>query len=304
MDEIVKFRAGLAAVLIIFLLWVLTTAVLAQGEPPPPYSGLQNPFPWNDTSAQTIGRELYQPQCSSCHGADGSNLTESDFSTDDYSLSIEQRPDYYFWVLSEGRPDKGMPAYKSSLSEEQRWQVLTYIWLLGKEGLSQEVVLPEVASLSEPDIPLDCLSHHTQVLKGHDKLGEGSEAYWACHLSTQMTTLHLAGGETEFSLSDSPRLCAQCQQKRSEAWHEGTHGVSAWKEGSPEVRGSEKEKCTSCHNPHRPQVTLLNITKPHPAPAPPPPPPPVNLLMILGISLVSVIALGVAVVRKGEWPWN
>lgn len=304
MDEIVKFRAGLAAVLIIFLLWVLTTAVLAQGEPPSPYAGLQNPFPWSDTSAQETGKGLYQQQCSGCHGADGSNLAGSDFSAASYPRSLEERPDLYFWMLSEGWLDNGMPAYKSSLSEEQRWQVLTYIWSLGEEASPREAQLPEAVLPSESDIPLDCLSHHDQVLKGHDKLGEGSEACWSCHLSTQMTTLHLASGKTEFPLSDSPRLCAQCHQKRYEAWNEGTHGVSAWKEGSPEIRGSEKAKCTGCHDPHRPQVTLLNITKPHPAPAPPPPAPPVNLLLILGISLLLIIVLGVVVARKGEWPWS
>ena len=119
--------------------------------------------------------------------------------------------------------------------------------------------------------PLQCLSCHTQKLIGHDKLGTGNEACWACHLSTQMTTLHLAGGTTQFPLSDFPRLCAQCHQKRFEAWNEGTHGVSAWKEGSTEVRGNQKEKCITCHNPHRPQIVLSGITKPHPAPAPHPP---------------------------------
>ncbi len=105
--------------------------------------------------------------------------------------------------------------------------VIFLLWVLTTAVMAQGESPP-----SESDIPLDCLSHHVQVLKGHDKLGEGNEACWSCHLSTQMTTLHLAGGET-LPLSDFPRLCAQCHQKRYEAWNEGTHGVPAWKEGDP-----------------------------------------------------------------------
>jgi len=45
---------------------------------------------------------------------------------------LEASPDRFFWILSEGMLAKGMPGYKSSLSEEQRWQALTYVWSLGK----------------------------------------------------------------------------------------------------------------------------------------------------------------------------
>jgi hypothetical protein len=45
---------------------------------------------------------------------------------------MEAQPDFYFWVLSEGRISGGMPGYKSSLSEEKRWQTLTYMWQLSK----------------------------------------------------------------------------------------------------------------------------------------------------------------------------
>ncbi len=293
-----KFRLLLIVLVITFFLWILATAVLAQEETevPTPYAGLRNPFSWSDTSAQEAGKALYQQSCSGCHGANGGNIARTDFSAADYPRSLEERPDLYFWILSEGELDEGMPPYKSSLSEEQQWQVLTYLWSLGTEVAPQEVTPPP-----ESPTPLDCISHHTKVLKGHDKLGEGSEACWACHLSTQMTTLHLAGGETQFPLSDFPRLCAQCHQKRYEAWVEGTHGVPAWKEGEPEIRSTEKARCTSCHNPHQPQIALLDITKPHPPPAPSPPPLPTELLIILGISLlVIIIALGVAMVKRGE----
>ncbi len=137
-----RLRLLLIVLSIAFLLWVLTTAVLAQDEPPPPYAGLKNPFPWSDTSAQQAGKEIYQRSCLGCHGINGDNLVEFDFSAADYSQSLEESPDYYFWIISEGRLDRGMPPYKSSLSEEQQWQVLTYLQSL------EVVVLSEQPSLS------------------------------------------------------------------------------------------------------------------------------------------------------------
>ncbi len=127
-----KSKPLIIVLAVTFFLWVLAVAVLAQREPPPPYAGLKNPFLWSDTSALEAGKGIYQPSCLGCHGVTGSNVARADFSAADSPQSLEDRPDFYFWILSEGRLDKGMPPYKSSLSGEQRWQVLTYLWSLGK----------------------------------------------------------------------------------------------------------------------------------------------------------------------------
>ena len=126
-----KFKLLITIVSITFLMWVLAIAVLAQEEPPSPYTGLQNPFPWNDTSAQEAGKGLYQQSCLGCHGAQGKNIAGADFSTANFSQGLEERADLHFWILSEGRLDRGMPPFKSTFSEEQRWQVLTYLRSLG-----------------------------------------------------------------------------------------------------------------------------------------------------------------------------
>ncbi len=145
-----KFKLLLTVVSATLLLWVLAVAVLAQEEPPPPYAGLQNLFPWNDTSAQEAGKGLYQQSCLGCHGVQGKNIAGANFSTADFPQNLEERPDFYFWVLSEGRLDKGMPPFKSSLSEEQRWQILTYLRSLGA------VAPPEVApSPAEPPVEVE-----------------------------------------------------------------------------------------------------------------------------------------------------
>ena len=126
-----KLRILLAAVSFIVLLIAAAAAVHAQDEVPDPYRGLTNPFPWNDVSAQEEGKGIYKSYCLGCHGPGGSNLPDSDFSAQDFPQSLEENSDFFFWTLSDGMLDKGMPPYKSSLSEDQRWQVLTYLWTLG-----------------------------------------------------------------------------------------------------------------------------------------------------------------------------
>ncbi len=168
----------------------------------------------------------------------------------------------------------------------------------------------EIAVLAKPKLaageegPLECSDCHVRALKGHDKLGSGSEACWACHSNIIMGELHLAEGQKKLSLADYPQLCAQCHQRRYEDWTEGTHGAPAWKEGVVEIHGAGKVGCIGCHDPHQPQIVLSGITKTHPAPRPPSPPPPLTLLAVVGISFLLVIAVGVVVLKKGEWPWS
>ncbi|MBI4267712.1 MAG: c-type cytochrome [Chloroflexi bacterium] len=129
-----KFKLFLIGVSVTVLMWAFSTAVIAREEIPSPYSGVKNPFPWGDAVAQEAGKKVYQRSCQGCHGLTGANIASADFSTADFASNLETMPDYYFWELSEGRMEKGMPPFKSSLSEEQRWQTLTYLWRLAETG--------------------------------------------------------------------------------------------------------------------------------------------------------------------------
>ncbi len=130
----------------VLFLWVMAAAVIAQEEVPAAYAGLENPFAWDDASAVTGGGDLYKKSCLGCHGIDGSNIAGYDFSAADFAQGLETRADYYLWVVSEGRMQEGMPAYQSSLTEEKRWQVLTYLHSL---ALPEEAA-PEPAETTSP----------------------------------------------------------------------------------------------------------------------------------------------------------
>ena len=125
-----RTAALLAIVAAIVTALLAAGVVMAQGQAPPPYTGVKNPFPWNDTDAQKAGRPLYQTNCL-CHGPDGASTQGVDFSAPDFPATLEKYQDFYFYVISEGEQAKGMPGFKSALSDAQRWQVLTYVWTLG-----------------------------------------------------------------------------------------------------------------------------------------------------------------------------
>ena len=129
-------KAGLLFAAGLFLVagLALSNTVTAQEEVPPPYAGMKNPFPWDEAAVRQAGQSVYEQSCQGCHGASGDGVAAFDFGTEDYASSLQERPDYFFWVFSEGRLTKGMPPYKSSLSDEERWQVLTYMGSLGESG--------------------------------------------------------------------------------------------------------------------------------------------------------------------------
>ncbi len=155
-------------------------------------------------------------------------------------------------------------------------------------GLTLYLSAPEAAAQTQG---LDCIScHTTKPLAYHDKLSQGNKLCWSCHDAFDMKRLRLADG-TLIPRAESPRLCGQCHQQRYTAWQEGTHGIPG-----TVATGT----CTQCHDPHRPQMSLLGITKPHPDATPPPPPAPRKALMIIGGSILFLAGLGVILAKRGK----
>lgn len=139
--------------------------------------------------------------------------------------------------------------------------------------------------------PLNCLSCHEQPLTYHDKLGEGNLACYTCHVSTDptMKTLQLVNGTgTTTDLAGLSQLCGQCHQKRYVAWQDGTHGIPGTVAATP---------CVGCHNPHQPQIALLNITKPQPPLVDTKPGLPKEAVSIIGVSVVALLGIAVMLAR-------
>jgi mono/diheme cytochrome c family protein len=111
-------------------------------EPPPAAYANARSTRWDDPAAIARGQQLFQAYCMVCHGTDGKGTgpaaTGLPHAPADLTHHFHRAPGdgdaYLFWRVSEGgqvEPFKSMqstmPAFKTVLSEDQRWDVLAYV---------------------------------------------------------------------------------------------------------------------------------------------------------------------------------
>ncbi len=99
---------------------------------PSEYTGRTNPF---GADAAAEGAKVFQSNCEMCHGPQGHGDGPAGGSLDPKpkNLAVLQKSagdDYLFWRISEGKPGTSMVAWKGILTEEQIWQVVSFIHTL------------------------------------------------------------------------------------------------------------------------------------------------------------------------------
>jgi len=113
---------------------------------------------WTDTTVLARGRVIYEAQCAVCHGPRGggdgaaaTSLALKPASFRDAAMVAEMTDTYWFWRVSQGAVEpyrsKGsvMPAYKDTLSADDRWAVIAYQHSLsGHAGPHTEAQHPEL----------------------------------------------------------------------------------------------------------------------------------------------------------------
>jgi mono/diheme cytochrome c family protein len=106
-------------------------------EAPAEFEALVNPVA-GDAAAIAAGQEIFVSTCAVCHGQEGRgdgenavNLDPNPANLADGMMLSTLSDGYLFWRVSKGGAiepfNSAMPAWESSLTEDQRWQVVTFI---------------------------------------------------------------------------------------------------------------------------------------------------------------------------------
>jgi mono/diheme cytochrome c family protein len=96
---------------------------------PSGYAGLANPL---GADAADAGAEIFGTHCATCHGPQGHGDGPAGQALDPKprdlaKLQTMAGDDFLFWRISEGKPGTSMIAFKGVLSEEQIWQVVSFV---------------------------------------------------------------------------------------------------------------------------------------------------------------------------------
>lgn len=91
-----------------------------------------NPFDWSDAQAIAAGEPIYLSECAECHGEDGTGTIPQvrDFTNPVVRGGLIENPGEDLCIVTEGI--NRMPAFGETLTEEEMWQVLTFVASLGE----------------------------------------------------------------------------------------------------------------------------------------------------------------------------
>jgi mono/diheme cytochrome c family protein len=124
--------------LMLFILLVYSIQTTAQKKfPSPPYADtIVNPLKGNQASVAD-GKVVYTKFCTPCHGekGKGDGIAAPGLSkppADHSSAFVQNQKDgALYWIISMG--NNPMPAYKSTLTTTQRWQIVNFMRTLAKK---------------------------------------------------------------------------------------------------------------------------------------------------------------------------
>lgn len=127
-----------------FLLLLLSVCWFGQGfqkkpqwTAPASADEANNPFK-NDAAATALGKNLFTQYCESCHGAKGKGDGIAGIALNPppgnlVSQKVQAQTDgAIYWKITEGNPP--MASYKTTLTNDQRWQLVNYIRELGSNN--------------------------------------------------------------------------------------------------------------------------------------------------------------------------
>lgn len=96
---------------------------------PTEYAGITNPL---GADAASQGAEVFKTNCEMCHGPQGHGDGPAGQALDPRprnlaELQTKAGDDFLFWRIREGKPGTSMVAWKGILTDQQIWQVISFI---------------------------------------------------------------------------------------------------------------------------------------------------------------------------------
>ncbi len=147
--------------------------------------------PDSSDSLLEAGREIYDTHCWYCHGDDGDGLgpvaeylwpRPRDFTLASFKLRTTPSGELptdedLFRSISLGLPGTAMPAWRSALTEDERWQVVTYIKTFGDGMFEDELFDPYETVI---DIGNPPRGSEEALVEAGRSVFEDSDC-WECH---------------------------------------------------------------------------------------------------------------------------
>ncbi len=144
-------RKMLGIVAVVAMGWTLSACGEAKPPAPPPpappeYADMHMPEGyWNNPEILEQGKQIFigaeniDVNCASCHGKDGKPVKAGarDFRQGEHMQLFSDSQ--WFWRVSEGVKGTKMKAWKSKLSEDDRWKVIAYESTFGLKGQEYSV---------------------------------------------------------------------------------------------------------------------------------------------------------------------
>ncbi len=134
-----RARAALRIGIVLFVLPLSTVVLSAQNggvwKAPASADQLRNPLKGNE-KATLAGKKLYAQYCAICHGNKGKGDGAAGMALKPRPANLtspvvqKQTDGAIYWKITYGNPP--MAAYKETLTEEQRWQLVNFIRTLAR----------------------------------------------------------------------------------------------------------------------------------------------------------------------------
>ncbi len=150
------------------LIFLLAGCSFAEGAPPPPGSRVQAPDVTPTVVAETLpatvsadaGAVIFAARCAACHGPTGAGdgdlagqLDNPPGNLRDLTLVRQRTPEDWFAVITNGRIERQMPPFGRSLTSDERWHLVAFLFSLsaGDESrLGAETYAANCASCHGP----------------------------------------------------------------------------------------------------------------------------------------------------------